>query len=115
MISDCIFCKIAAGELETPMIYEDEELVAFRDINPQSPVHILVIPKKHIGRINQLQETDQPLVGKMMLTAIKIARDEKISETGYRLVFNCGTDGGQEVEHIHLHLLGGRQMNWPPG
>lgn len=115
MHSDCIFCKIAAGELGTPMVYEDEELVAFHDINPQAPVHILVVPKKHIGRISQLQEADRLLAGKMVLTAIQIAKEETISENGYRLVFNCGSDGGQEVKHIHLHLLGGRQMNWPPG
>jgi len=78
-------------------------------------VHVLIIPRKHIARINRLSNLDQSLVGKMILTANKIAQDENISKSGYRLVFNCGSDGGQEVEHIHLHLLGGRQMNWPPG
>jgi len=112
---ECVFCKIANGEFGTKFIYEDAELLAFRDINPQAPVHVLIIPGKHITRINRLEDSDQALAGKMILTANKIARDERISESGYRLIFNCGPDGGQEVEHIHLHLLGGRQMNWPPG
>lgn len=115
MSNDCVFCKIAKGEFGTQFIYEDEELLAFRDINPQAPVHILIIPRKHIPRINRLSDSEQALMGKMILAANKIAKAENISESGYRLVFNCGPDGGQEVEHIHLHLLGGRQMNWPPG
>ncbi len=115
MSNDCVFCKIANGEFGTEFIYKDEELLAFRDINPQAPVHVLIIPRKHITRINRLDDSDQLLAGKMILTANKIARDERISESGYRLILNCGPDGGQEVEHIHLHLLGGRQMNWPPG
>lgn len=115
MNNDCIFCKIAAGEFNTEFLYEDEEIVAFRDVNPQAPVHILVIPREHIARINQLGESNRMLAGKLILIATRLAQDEEISENGYRLVFNCGPDGGQEVEHIHLHLLGGRQMNWPPG
>ena len=115
MNDDCVFCKIANGEYGTKFIYEDEELLAFRDINPQAPVHVLIIPREHIARINQLSNLNQSLTGKMILIANKIAQAENISVNGYRLVFNCGLEGGQEVEHIHLHLLGGRQMNWPPG
>ncbi|MDO9547890.1 MAG: histidine triad nucleotide-binding protein [Candidatus Marinimicrobia bacterium] len=115
MNNECVFCKIANGEFGVKFIYEDEELLAFHDINPQAPVHVLIIPRKHIARINRLNDSDRSLAGKMILTANKIAEDENISEGGYRLVFNCGPDGGQELEHIHLHLLGGRQMNWPPG
>ncbi|MBN2601119.1 MAG: histidine triad nucleotide-binding protein [Candidatus Marinimicrobia bacterium] len=115
MSGDCIFCKIAKGEFGTKFIYEDKDLLAFHDINPQAPVHVLIISRNHISRINQLDDSNPDLAGKMILTANKVARNEKISKAGYRLVFNCGPDGGQEVEHIHLHLLGGRQMSWPPG
>ncbi|MCD6204791.1 MAG: histidine triad nucleotide-binding protein [Candidatus Marinimicrobia bacterium] len=115
MNNDCIFCKIAAGEFGTKFLFEDEDLLAFRDINPQAPVHVLIIPRKHIARINQLQDNHRELAGKMILLANRLAVEEGISDEGYRLVFNCGPDGGQEVEHIHLHLIGGRQMTWPPG
>jgi len=112
---DCIFCKIARGDFNTQFIYNDDQLLAFRDINPQAPNHILIIPRQHISRISDWSDTDQQLAGKMVLTANEIARRENISESGYRLVFNCGENGGQEVAHIHLHLLGGRKMHWPPG
>jgi len=112
---DCIFCKIAAGEFNTQFVFENDELVAFRDIRPQAPVHILIIPRRHIERINQLTDSDVELVGHMVLMANQLARQENISDSGYRLVFNCGRDSGQEVEHIHLHLFGGRKMSWPPG
>jgi len=112
---DCIFCKIAAGAFDTQFVYQDEELVAFRDINPQAPVHILIIPRRHIPQIRQLQGNDDKLVGRMILTAVELAKQEQIAESGYRIVFNCGENGGQEVDHIHLHLLGGRKMTWPPG
>jgi len=112
---DCIFCKIAAGEFNTKFVFENDDLVAFRDIRPQAPVHILIIPRRHIERINQLTDSDVELVGKMVLVANQLAKNESISDSGYRLVFNCGRDSGQEVEHIHLHLFGGRKMSWPPG
>jgi histidine triad (HIT) family protein len=112
---DCIFCKIAAGAFDTQFVYKDEKLVAFRDMNPQAPVHILIIPRRHIPQIRQLKRNDDKLVGRMILVAIKLAEQEQISESGYRLVFNCGENGGQEVDHIHLHLFGGRKMTWPPG
>jgi histidine triad (HIT) family protein len=112
---DCIFCKIAAGEFNTQFVFENDELVAFRDIRPQAPVHILIIPRRHIERINQLTDSDVALVGNMVLAANQLAKNENISDSGYRLVFNCGRDSGQEVEHIHLHLFGGRKMSWPPG
>ena len=115
MEQDCIFCKIAAGEFNTQFVFENDELVAFRDIRPQAPVHILIIPRRHFERINQLTDSDVELVGHMVLMANQLARQENISDSGYRLVFNCGRDSGQEVEHIHLHLFGGRKMSWPPG
>ncbi len=114
-MTDCIFCRIAAGDIPTAKVFEDEELIAFRDIRPQAPHHVQIIPKRHIETIQDLTESDKILVGKMILTANQIARDLGISGQGYRLVFNCRGDGGQEVFHIHLHLLGGRRMGWPPG
>ena len=115
MEQDCIFCKIAAGEFNTKFVFENDDLVAFRDIRPQAPVHILIIPRRHIERINQLTDSDAKLLGNMVLVANQLAKNENISDSGYRLVFNCGRDSGQEVEHIHLHLFGGRKMSWPPG
>lgn len=112
---DCIFCKIIAKEFNTPFLYEDENLVAFSDIKPQAPHHILIIPKKHIPTINDLGENDEALLGKMILVGKKLAADLGVHESGYRLVFNCNEDGGQEVFHIHLHLLAGRPFHWPPG
>ncbi len=114
-MGDCIFCKIANHEIQSDIVYEDEELVAFKDINPQAPVHILIIPRKHIPTINDLSAEDSELIGKMVLLAKKLAADMEIAERGYRLVFNCNREGGQMVFHIHLHLLGGRAMGWPPG
>lgn len=114
-MSDCLFCKMAKGEIKPDVVHEDEHVLAFRDINPQGPVHILVIPKEHIPTINHLEDEHAELVGRLFLTAKKIAADEGIAEDGYRLVFNCNKHGGQEVYHIHLHLIGGRQMTWPPG
>ena len=110
-----IFSKIIEGEIPCDKVYEDDRVLAFRDIKPQAPVHILIIPKIEIPTIDDLEEKDQELVGYLVLTAKKIARDEGLAEDGYRLVFNCKGHGGQEVYHIHLHLLGGRQMAWPPG
>ncbi len=112
-MTDCLFCKMANGEIKPDIVYEDETLLAFRDINPQAPVHILIIPKQHIATLNDLD--DPMLAGQLLLTAAKLAKQEGLSEDGYRTVFNCNQQGGQEVYHIHLHLLGGRQMTWPPG
>ena len=111
---DCLFCKIASKEINASIVYEDDDFLAFRDINPVAPSHILIIPKCHIETVNELEETDALLMGRMLVIAKKIAAEEGLSD-GYRLVLNCGKDGGQEVFHIHLHLLGGRKMGWPPG
>ncbi len=114
-MSECIFCKIAAGDFGTEFVYEDAEVVAFRDLNPQAPTHVLVIPRRHIATTNDLSEADAGLAGRMTLAAKQVAEQEGIGEAGYRTVLNCNADAGQEVYHIHLHLLGGRRMNWPPG
>ncbi|MCK4296938.1 MAG: histidine triad nucleotide-binding protein [Candidatus Marinimicrobia bacterium] len=115
MEKDCIFCKIALGEIGTEFVYESDDIVAFRDLNPQAPTHILLIPKKHIPKISDIKKEDEALIGKMIAVANLLAAKENILENGYRMVFNCGKDAGQEVFHIHLHLLGGRKMIWPPG
>ncbi len=112
---DCIFCKIAQKKLETDIVYETTELLVFRDLAPQAPIHLLVIPKKHVSTINELNDDDQLLIGKMIFAAKKLAQDMGIHETGYRLIYNVNQQGGQSVYHIHLHILGGRQMGWPPG
>lgn len=114
-IMDCLFCKIVQGEIPAKVVADDPELMAFRDIHPQAPTHVLIIPKQHIASIDDVDSKDEQLLGRMVLTAKKIAQSEQINETGYRLVFNTNSGGGQEVYHIHLHLLGGRQMSWPPG
>lgn len=111
----CLFCKILAGEIPSTILFEDEYVVAFRDIRPQAPTHCLVIPRKHIATINDLETEDTWLVGHMIQTAKALAEKEVLSDEGYRLVFNVNSNGGQEVYHIHLHVLGGRQMHWPPG
>jgi histidine triad (HIT) family protein len=110
-----IFKKIIDREIPADIVYESDTILAFRDINPQAPVHILVIPKKEIDRISNSTPEDSALLGDMMNVAREIADQEGISENGYRLIMNCGPNGGQEVEHIHLHLLGGRKLQWPPG
>ena len=110
-----IFGKIISGDIPADIVYEDERCLAFRDINPAAPTHVLVIPRKHIATINDATEEDEALVGHLMLTAAKIAKQEGIAEDGYRLVMNCGEQGGQTVFHIHLHLVGGRGLSWPPG
>jgi histidine triad (HIT) family protein len=114
-VTDCIFCRIASGDVPANKVFEDEELVAFRDIRPQTPQHVQIIPKRHIETIQDLTEADSSLISKMILTANQLAREIGLADRGYRLVFNCKGDGGQEVYHIHLHLLGGRRMGWPPG
>ena len=114
-MADCLFCKIINKEINSDILFEDDDVLAFRDINPQAPTHILIVPKKHISTINDLQQEDEALTGKIILTAQSLVKQENIDENGYRLVFNCNSEGGQEVYHIHMHLLGGRQMQWPPG
>lgn len=113
--TDCLFCRIGAGEIPADIVHETDEVVAFRDINPQAPTHALIIPKRHIASINALQEGDADIVGKLFLAAKEIARDEGFAEPGYRVVMNCNAAAGQTVFHIHLHLLGGRDLTWPPG
>lgn len=110
-----LFTKIINREIPADIIYENDEIIAFNDINPQAPIHILIVPKKEISTINDIDEEDKGLIGKMFIVAKKIAKDLKIDESGYRTVFNCNEHGGQTVYHIHLHLLGGRQLSWPPG
>lgn len=114
-MSDDLFLKIIAREIPADIVHEDDEILAFRDIQPQAPVHVLVIPKRRIGTLNDLEAGDAEVVGKMVLVARRIAAEEGLADDGYRLVFNCNEHGGQSVYHIHLHLLGGRQMKWPPG
>ena len=112
---NCIFCKLIKGEIASDIVYEDEEVVAFRDIHPQAPHHILVIPRRHIATINDADPEDATLIGKLTLTAQRVAKELGVAEEGYRLVMNCNGHGGQTVFHIHLHLLAGRAMHWPPG
>lgn len=113
MAESCIFCRIARGEIHAQMVANTKEIVAFRDLNPQAPVHVLVIPKKHIASLDDA--TDSDLLGRMMSLAAAIARQEGLSKSGYRTVINTGKNGGQSVDHLHIHLLGGRAMTWPPG
>lgn len=111
----CLFCKIVEGEIPAKIVYNDEQIMAFADISPQAPVHLLIIPKKHIATINDAENSDAELLGKLILTAKHLAKENGLNDSGYRLVFNINSQGGQEVYHIHLHLLGGRQLTWPPG
>ena len=111
---DCLFCKIINKEIPSDLIYEDEKVVAFKDINPQAPIHILVLPKEHIASNNEITEENSSIVGHVYTVIKKLAKDNGL-ENGYRIVNNCGVDGGQSVNHLHFHLLGGRQMLWPPG
>lgn len=115
MSTECIFCKIAAGEIPVKPIYADEQLVAFHDINPAAPVHVLVIPRRHLESIKSAKSEDGELMAHIMLTLPRIAEKLGIDETGFRIVANTGKDGGQSVMHLHWHLLGGRFMSWPPG
>ena len=112
---DCLFCKIIAKEIPASIIYDDADIMVFQDIKPQAPDHLLIIPKKHIRTINDADQDDEQLLGRMILSAKAVAKTRQFSDAGYRLVFNVNSGGGQEVYHIHLHLLGGRQMTWPPG
>lgn len=112
---DCLFCKIIKGEIPAKIIYQDDNVVAFEDINPQAPHHKLIVPKKHIATLNDLQPEDNELVGQIYQAAKHLAKELGIAESGYRVVMNCNRGAGQTVFHIHAHLLGGRQMLWPPG
>ena len=114
-MADCLFCGIVSGKIPGDMVYQDAEVAAFRDVNPQAPVHILVVPVQHIATVNDVEAEHHALLGKMVSVAKSLAQQEGIAEDGYRLVLNCNAAGGQSVFHIHLHLLGGRQMQWPPG
>ncbi len=115
MSDDTIFAKIARGEIPADIVYEDEHLVAFRDLNPQAPTHVLVIPRKPIATLNDAASEDAELIGRLFLAAAKVAAQEGFAEAGYRTVINCNADGGQTVYHLHVHLLGGRPLQWPPG
>lgn len=114
-MKNCLFCQIAAKEVPSEIVYEDEDILAFKDINPAAPIHILVIPRKHISGITSLKEEDKEIVGKIYLAFSKIARETSIYQCGFRVVVNSGPDAGQAVDHIHFHLLGGRTLSWPPG
>ena len=111
----CLFCKIASGEIPATKVHEDEQFIAFRDINPQAPTHVLIIPRRHIEKLTDLGQSEAELIGEMQLLANRIAEQEGIVSGGFRTVFNCGEGAGQSVWHIHMHLLGGRPMRWPPG
>ena len=114
-MSDCIFCKIANGEIPTDFVYEDDKVAAFKDINPAAPVHILVVPKAHIASSLELNEENADLVSHIFMVAGKLARELGFADKGFRIVNNCGEDGGQTVGHIHFHILAGRNLGWPPG
>lgn len=114
-MSDCLFCKIVKREIPASIVYEDDRLIAFADINPQAPTHLLIVPKRHIATLNDLQGDDDQLVGEMARRAAALAKERGISSGGFRTVFNTNRDAGQTVFHIHLHLLGGRSLAWPPG
>lgn len=112
---DCLFCRIATGEIPSRKVLTEDDLVAFEDINPQAPVHLLVIPRKHIRTLNDVGPEDEPLVGRMVRAAARLARERHVADSGYRIVLNCNANAGQSVWHLHLHLLGGRGLHWPPG
>jgi histidine triad (HIT) family protein len=114
-MTDCLFCKMVSGEINPDIVYENDSVLAFRDVSPCAPTHVLVIPKKHIATLADMGEDDTLLMGEIMQAAKKVAEIEGLSDSGYRTVFNCKQDGGQHVYHIHLHVLGGRAMQWPPG
>ncbi len=109
-MTDCLFCKIVEGDIPADIVYQDDHVVSFRDISPQAPVHILTIPKKHITSLNELEDDDQSLIGYLALTSKRLAVEEGIDESGFRIIMNCNQEGGQTVYHIHMHLLGGRQL-----
>lgn len=114
-MEDCIFCKIVRGEIPSEKVYEDDLVLAFNDLTPQAPVHTLIIPKAHISSANDIDETNSQVIGRVFETVSKLAKEQGFDKDGYRVVNNCGDDGGQTVGHIHFHLLAGRQLQWPPG
>ena len=114
-MADCLFCRIVAGEIPANVVHHDEHLVAFADINPQAPMHVLIVPRRHIASLNELTAADDPIVGEMVRLAAALARSNGHADHGYRTVFNCNAAAGQTVFHIHLHVLGGRSLTWPPG
>lgn len=114
-MTDCLFCRIVAGEIPAAIVHQDEQLIAFRDINPQAPLHVLIVPRRHVATLNDLAESDDGLVGSMVRAAAKLAAQHAYAERGYRTLFNCNREAGQTVFHIHLHLLAGRGLGWPPG
>jgi histidine triad (HIT) family protein len=115
MMDGCLFCRIASGAIPARIAYEDDEILAFYDIDPRAPVHVLLIPRVHIASVNEIQSDHAPTVGRLYIAAAQIARELGVADSGYRLVMNNGADAGQTVDHIHLHLLGGRSLKWPPG
>lgn len=115
MSDDCIFCKIAEGKIPTTRLYDDGEVLVLRDIHPEAPEHLVIFPRRHISTLNDIKDSDQTLIGRLFLVGKQMAADLGIAESGYRTVMNCHRDAGQLVFHIHLHLLGGRKLNWPPG
>jgi histidine triad (HIT) family protein len=114
-VADCLFCKIVAGQIPAAIVFQNDQVVAFKDINPQAPAHVLIVPRRHISTLNDLVTADDALVGEMVRTAATIAGELGHADSGYRAVFNCNAAAGQTVFHIHMHLLGGRSMTWPPG
>ncbi|MDP9322829.1 MAG: histidine triad nucleotide-binding protein [Acidobacteriota bacterium] len=114
-MADCLFCKIVAGQIPAAIVFQDDHVVAFKDITPRAPTHVLIVPRRHVASLNDLGADDDALVGEMVRAAAAIAREQGLADRGYRTVFNCNADAGQTVFHIHLHLLGGRTMAWPPG
>jgi histidine triad (HIT) family protein len=113
--SGCIFCRVVRNEARADIVYRSEQVTAFRDVRPQAPIHILIVPNSHIESVNQLQPEHGEMLAQLLLTARQLARQEGLADSGYRLVINIGSQGGQSVDHLHLHLLGGRRMTWPPG
>ncbi len=114
-MADCIFCRIVAGQIPAKIVYEDPAVLAFHDLQPQAPIHLLIVPKQHLDRVSDLDENTALLAGQLVAASNRLAQELGIAQTGYRLVINCNSDGGQSVYHLHLHLLGGRPMPWPPG
>jgi histidine triad (HIT) family protein len=114
-VTDCLFCRLIAGEIPANIVHQNDHVVAFKDITPQAPTHVLVVPRRHIASLNDLSPADDALMGEMIRTAANIAQEEGHADRGYRTVFNCNADAGQTVFHVHLHLLGGRKLTWPPG
>lgn len=114
-VENCIFCRIVAGEIPAKVVHQDEDVLAFQDLNPQAPVHILIIPRRHVPSLAELDDDDGDLGGRLLLVAKEVAREQGVEVGGFRLVTNTGSDGGQSVAHLHFHLLGGRSLGWPPG